>query len=293
MKRRRPRAAFPRSQVPKPGALATTASAMTVAFSTLSCGGGGPLLHPAQALRTGDVRATGGISANFVPSGLGTALYAARDESPSAPSGAKVDYPTDPTYAKGALIAAAVAPGLAPFASGRFGVGSRFEAGLTYTGRAVRADVRRSFDYGDVSLSVGGGVSYIFHGDQGEASLPYVDVSSIEGYGADVPVLIGWQSAARLLMVWGGVRGGFDRIGIGDTNPSQFPVTPTMSSPGELSATRFYGGGLVGVAGGFRHIHVALELDLAYQTITGSFFATHATISGLSVAPAGGVWVDF
>jgi hypothetical protein len=239
------------------------------------------------------VRGAGGISGNFVPGGLGTALNAARAESPVPGSSGAVTIPTDATYAKGALIAAAVAPGLAPFASGRVGLGSQFEAGLTYTGRAARIDLRHSFDYGNVSLSVGGGLSYVFYGNQGEAQLPNVDVNSVQGFGADVPVLIGWQSAARLVMVWGGVRGGFDHIGISDTNPAQFPMTPTMSSPSELSANRFYGGGLVGVAGGFRHFHVALELDVAYQTVSGSFFTAQTSIAGLSMAPAGALWVDF
>ena len=70
-------------------------------------------------------------------------------------------------------------------------------------------------------------------------------------------------------------------------------MTPTMASPSELSANRFYGGGLVGVAGGFRHFHVALELDVAYETVSGSFFTAQTSISGLSMAPAGALWVDF
>jgi len=273
--------------------LSRTAIALTLAVSVAGCGGGAPLLHPARTLGTGDVRAAGGLSAQFVPSDLGTALNAARAENPTAAPGSQVNYPTDATYAKGALIAAAVAPGIAPFAAARAGIGSRFEVGLTYTGRSARADVRHSFDYDDVSLSVGGGLSYIFYGNQGEAALPYVDVNSIQGFGADVPVLVGWQSSARLLMVWGGVRGGFDYVGIGDENQTQFPMTPTMSSPSELSATRFYGGGLLGAAAGFRHVHVALELDVAYQTVVGSYFATSTSVSGLSIAPAGALWIDF
>jgi hypothetical protein len=260
----------------------------------MGCGGGGPLLHPARTLGAGDVRAAGGVSANFVPAGLGTALNAARAETPVVnQANPTVTIPTDATYAKGALVAAVVAPGLAPFASARVGLGSSFEAGLDYTGRAARVDLRHSFDYGDVSLSVGGGVSYVFYGDQSAAALPNVDVNSVQGFGADVPVLIGWQSAARLIMVWGGVRAGFDHVGISDTFPMQFPMTPTMGTPSELSATRFYGGGLVGLAAGFRHLHVALELDVAYQTLAGSFFATGASVSGLTMAPAGALWVDF
>ncbi len=253
-------------------------------------------MHPARTLRTGEVRAAGGISGNFVPGGFGTALNAARAETPRAatPTDPTITYPTDAAYAKGVLVAAVVAPGLAPYASGRVGLGAQFEAGLTYTGRAARVDLRRSFDYGAVSLSVGGGLSYIFYGDPGGAALADIDVNSIQGFGADVPILVGWQSSARLIMIWGGVRAGFDHVGIAETDEAEFMMTPTLSSPpSELSATRVYGGGLVGLAAGFRHVHVALELDVAYQTISGTFFVTQAQIAGLSMAPAGALWLDF
>jgi hypothetical protein len=95
-------------------------------------------------------------------------------------------------------------------------------------------------------------------------------------------------------MVWAGARVGFDHVGIPDTNLAQFPVTMQMpSSPGELSATRFYGGGLLGLAAGFRHLHVALELDATYQTLAGSYFNTSVSVAGLSLVPAGALWVDF
>jgi len=183
-----------------------------------------------------------------------------------------------------------VAPGVAPYVSGRAGVGSHFELGLTYSGRAARFDARRSFESGGLALSLGVGASYLFYGDEDAAALPNVDLSATQGFGADVPVLVGWQSAARLVMVWAGVRGGFDHVGIADTNPTQFPQMPTLA---ELSATRFYGGGLVGFAAGFRHLHAALELDVAYQTISGSYFTAQASVAGLSMAPAAAVWIDF
>ena len=32
------------------------------------------------------------------------------------------------------------------------------------------------------------------------------------GYGADVPVLVGWESQAGLYMLWGGLRAGWEHI---------------------------------------------------------------------------------
>jgi hypothetical protein len=60
-----------------------------------------------------------------------------------------------------------------------------------------------------------------------------------------------------------------------------------------LSATRYWGGGLLGLAVGFRHVHVAMELDAAYMTISGDYNQTHASLSGLSLAPATALWWRF
>jgi hypothetical protein len=268
---------------------AAVVAGLLLALPLAGCGGGAPLLHPARALGAWEVRAAGGMSANFVPSTLGTELNAARAETPMVdPTTQAITYPTDPTYAKGVLIAAVVSPGLAPYASARAGVGNGFELGLTYSGRAARADFRHSWSWDRLSLSIGGGLSYIFYGNVDGASLPFIDVNSVQGYGADIPILLGWESSARIFMAWVGVRGGFDHAGISDTDQKQFP-----GGPGELSATREYAGGLAGVAAGFRHVHVALEFDANYQSVSGSFFTTHVTAAGLTLVPAGALWVDF
>ena len=39
--------------------------------------------------------------------------------------------------------------------------------------------------------------------------------------------------------------------------------------------------------------HVAIEIDAAYETISGSFAGTSATISGATLVPATAVWWDF
>ncbi len=72
---------------------------------------------------------------------------------------------SSPEYAKGALgRGAAIAPGIAPFVGMRVGIGDQFEGGLAYTGRTVRLDVRRSFDDGPWSLSIGVGGTGVLAG---------------------------------------------------------------------------------------------------------------------------------
>jgi hypothetical protein len=274
------------------GAPVTRWAAILAAASSVGCGGGAALLHPARTLDAWQVRAAGGVSANFVPSTLGNELNAARAESPTPQPPTSMQptvYPTDATYAKGVLVAALVSPGVAPFVSGRVGVGQGFEAGLTYTGRSVRADFRHAWSWDKLSLSLGGGLSYLFYGDDSAAGLPGIDVDGTQGFGADVPVLFGWDSRAHIFSAWVGVRGGFDHAVIPQYDGMTLPST--LSSA--VSATRFYGGGLVGLAAGFRHVHVALEFDAAYQTVAGAFYSTSTTVSGLTLAPAAAVWVDF
>ena len=154
---------------------------------------------------------------------------------------------------------------------------------------AARLDLRRSFTWDHISLSLGAGLSYIFYGSEPDGSLAFLNLNSIHGYGADIPILIGWESGGRLFMAWAGLRTGVDHAEISALTSEP----PAGNSVVELSATRFYGGAVAGVAAGFRHIHVALEFDAAYQTISGSYFEAQTTIAGISASPAAALWVDF
>ena len=257
----------------------------------VGCAGGSPLLHPAQTLEAGDLRAAAGVSANVAVGSIAGDIRDARNQAaanqdvPGAPG-------SNPTYAKGALVSAAVAPGLAPFVSARVGVGAHYEGGIAYTGRGARIDMRKSFESGPLAFSAGLGVTGAFYGRQQGSPLPNVDLTSLHGYGADVPLLVGWRSDAGLYHLWAGARAGFEHDAI-DQLTSE-PKSVTIGTPPiSLAATRYYGGGLVGFAVGFRHIHVALELDVAYQNAVGDYNATHVTISGVAISPATALWWTF
>ena len=255
-------------------------------------------MHEARALPLGDVRVAGGMSANVPLGSSASAITAAKNDAVSNPSPSPG---TDATLAKGALVLAAVTPGVAPVVAARVGVGARFEGGITYTGRAARIDMRRSFDYGKTSLSVGAGMTAVFydsHVTSEQDQLATVDLSSLHGYGVDVPVLVGWESRGGIFIAWGGARAGWEHYEISPISTAP----PLMLASGDasqaasffpLSANRYYGALVAGVAGGFRHVHVALEIDVAYQSITGSFDGSEVTVSGLSAAPAGAVWWTF
>jgi len=265
------------------------ASCGAFALALGGCAGGGPLLHPAKTLGRGEVRAVAGLSGEAIAGDFSAALQGARNEQATETG----NHP-DPTYSKGALVAAAVNPGIAPFVSARVGLQYDFEAGLSYTGRGIRIDARHAFYFGDDNawaLSLGAGGSAALYGGLDGGNLPGVNLSDLKGWGADVPVLIGYEATGGLYMVWFGARGGWehDTIGSLTTEPGPGLNLP----PTSLSADRFWGGGVLGAATGFRHVHVALEIDASYQTVSGSFGGTSATVSGVAIVPAAALWWDF
>lgn len=252
------------------------------------CGGGSPLLHPARTLPKGEVRAAGGVSANVIVGELASQLRSAREIAARDPSGASS---TSAEYARGAVALASAAPGLAPLVGARVGIGSAFEGGLAYTGRSTRVDVRRSFDDGHVSLSIGVGGTALIYGREQGTPLPNVALGALHGYGADLPVLVGYESDGGLYRLWAGVRGGFEHAVLSQLTSER--TTPRGPSTFRLDATRFYGGALAGFAVGFNHVHVALELSAAYQSIDGSFGGNDVVVRGISLAPATALWWSF
>ncbi len=262
---------------------------LVVSLPLAACGGGSPLLHPAHVLPSGDVRVAAGTSANVAVGSIADDLSTARNiaaQDPNAPGPPG----QSPEYARGALVAAAVAPGIAPFVGGRVGVGSHFEGGLAYTGRSVRFDARRSFEDGAWALSIGAGLSAALYGRDQSTTLPNVELQSLRGWGGDIPVLVGWRSAAGIYQAWGGARLGVERD-IVDTISTE--PRPGVPGPIRLEATRTWAGGVVGLATGFRHVHVAVELDVAYQSVVGRYNATEATVKGVTLAPATALWWSF
>jgi hypothetical protein len=94
-------------------------------------------------------------------------------------------------------------------------------------------------------------------------------------------------------MAWGGVRAGYEHDTIESLTSEPAKMTPLVPPPVGLDAERFYGGGVLGAATGFRHVHVAVEVDVYYQSVTGTFADQRASIQGLSVVPASAIWWDF
>jgi hypothetical protein len=191
----------------------------------------------------------------------------------------------------------AISPGVAPWAAGRVGFEGSNEAGLTYAGRTLRLDGRHAFvlGKGNVAISVGLGASALMAqrpgGDQG---------SGVFGGGGDLPVLLGIRSTGDTYAFWFGPRGGFEILS-GRTQLGDSSGMPTLY---DVSGKHFYTGLTLGARVGFRHVHLALEMNAAYHYAGGSFqtSATGTTPAGapastsvqqLSLTPAGALVVTF
>jgi len=191
-----------------------------------------------------------------------------------------------------AIARATLSPGIAPWAGARAGLGERFEAGLAYTGRSVRADARRAFGGDSVAVSVGAAASAVFSetNDGSDGPSPSMTSGRLSPTVADVRA-----NGYGFVEGWLGARGGVEHVG-GD-----LPLAPGGEEPpgkASFGATRWYGGGLVGAALGLSPITVAVELDVAYQSVTGTAsFPAEAgppgrrdgSASGLTLSPAGAI----
>ena len=184
-----------------------------------------------------------------------------------------------------ALEGLAVAPAVAPWVSGRIGFEGSNEAGLTYAGRAIRLDGRHAFKLGTPTLSVGLGGSVLVARRPGNRA----DERSVFGGGLDVPVIIGVTSTADIYSLWGGVRGGFELL------RGAVPGLASGSDPTEeeFSGHHLHAGFVAGLRVGFRHVHVAFEVDGAYHSAGGTIGERAVRVEQLSLTPAGALIVSF
>lgn len=227
------------------------------------CGGGAPLLHPAHVLSPGKVTVGAGLSGRPVLAAL-----------PSAPG-------TDEALAENVLQDRTIAPAVAPWVSGRIGITGSNEAGLTYSGRALRLDGRHAFTLTkSVSLSMGLGGELILAGRPSGAG------ESGFGGGLDVPLLIGWKSTGELYSGWIGPRAGITWVR--GAFPSADPTKPLAIVGDHVRV-----GMVAGFRLGFRHVHVGLEVGGDWNTVSGRMGTTDVSFNQFSLTPAGALIVGF
>ncbi|WP_235880140.1 hypothetical protein [Polyangium aurulentum] len=226
-----------------------------------------PLLHPAHVLSPGAVSVGAGLSGQPVLLALPHASETAEGK------------------AEALLQERTVAPALAPWASARIGIAGSNEAGLSYSGRAVRLDGRHAFKLSKaISLSAGLGGELLLIGRPraGEGS-----PSSVLGGGFDVPVLVGWTSTGGLYSAWIGPRAGLSWIG------GEIPAVSEAEEGVDVGGQHLRVGLVAGLRAGFRHVHVALELGGDWHHVNGTLGGASVAFDQLSLTPAGAIVLTF
>jgi len=224
-------------------------------------------MHAAHALDAQEVTIGGGFSGTV-------AIHNSGGLSDSSSTTAADD--ADQNLKQGAF-----APGLAPWVSGRLGIEGGFEAGLTYSGRAIRVDGRRAFDFGSTALSIGIGASGLLPKRNDDYGL------RVGGFGGELPLLFGWRSQADVYAAWVGARGGVEVLrGQRDLEPD--PLGPPGQALSEdLSGWHAHAGGLLGFRVGFRYLFAVMELGMAMHWAEGDIGDRSSAIGQLAVSPAG------
>jgi hypothetical protein len=246
---------------------------LLMSLGVAACGGAAPLLHPAHALPVNTVSAGAGVSGQFASGGVGAAIDSGRSAAAQpldAPAQARA-------YAAGVLAKALVGPGASPWVAARVGLPENLEAGLTYTGRSIRLDgryVSRLTDTWALSLGLGG-TALLFSPDStalgqgpgleapaaGEAEFN-LDAT---GWGADLPLLIGYESFGGFVEVWGGVRVGYEALSGELLANVQDPASPRMDASGH----RLWAAGLAGLSLGVPPIWFRFELSTTAHRLSG------------------------
>lgn len=244
--------------------------AVAIALAGVGCGGGAPLLHPAHVLRPGFVTMGAGLSGE-----LSLRTPAA---TPSEPAGGQ---------SLASLEEVAVAPGVAPWIAARAGIAGSNEAGLTYTGLRVRVDARHAFTLDGPTLSVGLGGNLVLPERPGANAA----VNSVTGGGADLPILLGWTSQNEIYSLWVGPRGGFELLrGVVLAAPLGVGMPEALL---DVDARHFFVGAVLGIRIGFRHVHVAFELDGAFHHAEGALGVTESSLNQATLTPSGALLLTF
>jgi len=260
-------------------------------------------MHPAHTLPADTISFAAGTSGRLALGGLHDSAEAL-DAAAALPGGATTPEQRA-SFVRGSLTRLAVAPAVAPFVAARAGLGNHNEAGLSYTGRSFRIDGRHAFEWPSLALSIGAGATGTLAqpghqpkddiNDPGvsDAGLRTLSLTSVRGYGLDVPVLFGYRSSADVVRLWAGLRAGFEL----DSANVAVVVAPDSLVGTTASAKRYWGGGLVGFSVGLAPIEMRVEVNAAYESVHGNVTtrtgAASGDVAGVSLTPAMAISAKF
>jgi hypothetical protein len=231
------------------------------------CGGAAPLMHTAHPIADGQVTLGAGFSGsiNMTPPALG-----------------------DDQIDEVVLGEAATAPGFAPWVGARAGLGSDLDAGLLYTARSIRADLRHAWlSYFEPESALHSTAVSLSLGASGLLPKRDDDLGTrVGGFGLDVPLLFGLNSDADVYNAYLGARGGFEYLNGQRELPSD-PLDPTLVAVDPITGWHTQIGGLIGLRVGFRYVFATIELSGDYHWASGTIGDTEASFRVFALRPAG------
>ena len=189
------------------------------------------------------------------------------------------------------MALAALAPGIAPYAGARVGVGDHWRPAWR-TRAAGRASIsERAWRKARGRSPPARRSNAVFAGGTTSTTLNGVDI-------VVAPRVRLRRAAPRRVAQHGGAlpdvgsarAAGGERYYI-----STLSTEPALASPRPtgLEADRAHVGGVLGVATGFRHVHVALELEAGFEYLTARGTRRPRRCSGAALTPATALWWDF
>ncbi len=281
--------------------LATTLAVVVASVAALSgCGAALPVLQPASVLPAGQVEAGAGVTGQFALGKVDEEIAAGRELGAVGSAPDRQD-----ELLAASFLNASLAPRLSPWVAAAVGLGGGNEGGLQYTGRSLRVGFRHAWQWDAVALSLGAGAaSVVTRRDQPETDDTSADGLTSDGvdwyargFGADLPITVGWQSRGRIVAVWAGARVGFESL---DGGLPFVLGTTVEDAPAEVR--HWFGSGLLGASIGGPPLWVRVELDATYHDVDGEAVldwsdaeqqSLNVRATGLTISPAAAIIVEF
>jgi hypothetical protein len=254
-----------------------------------------PMLAEPRLVREGEVRVQVGAAA---AAPIGGDLASVRD-------GRRVleaaeEAPPDTAETRSALLpAAAVAfgarPGVAPLVRSTLSLSKDFEANVQYGGRDIAVGGRyllwekRSVDAGALTLTVGGLAHALLRGRPEDGYLQGVATQNIRGVGGAIPLILGFQSDAGLIIGYLGALIGYEHV----SGTIAFTGRSGTGRALDASVSRVHATGTIGVGVGFRRIRIVAELGVRNDWLNATIDDQSQRLSIISLTPAFALGVSF
>jgi hypothetical protein len=235
-------------------------------------------LQPAHVAPKGHVQATAAMELGVPTGTVARVIDTGRSLADMDPT--QIDDSEKIQLFEAGVTVAASPPAFGPHFALAYTIVERFELGLRYAGEGVRGGARYQIlrrPEAPVDMVVGLGVARSSKAIPVDDIIPVVKVDDFTRWTIDVPLLLGKSS--DWFRVWAGPKVVVTRYDVA-MRLALSGVEPELASFG---GTSFYYGGVGGLALGYRHLFVALELAVLSLSGSASMRSSNLMFDGRSV----------